>query len=174
MMRWKEIGLQALRDGVRPSKISLGDSSRGLSCCSFLARLKSCPFKTVAEAGSFRSCDCPEIRHVTVKSSPPVVPWGVAARLTGIFADTVRCTGTATRLRPLDWIMDSNKGFSPASGVRSGRQSVGREHFENRESAQEIWSRRDRKLSPEAWEFGQGGCGPVKSIFPQGKARFLG
>ena len=117
---------------------------------------------------------CRPIFRVTGKSSLPVVPWGVAARLTGIFADTVRCTGTATRLRPLDWNMDSNKGFMFRLR-RSERQAIcGKGTFREPGISPGNLVPRDRNLPQEPGELGQGGCGPVKSIFPQGKARFLG
>jgi hypothetical protein len=68
--------------------------------------------------------------------------------------------------------MDSNRGFSPASGAWRGRDIVGRTRLKSQKPARRVFSLSDEDLSPEAVKFGRGGCGLVESIFPKGKVRF--
>jgi hypothetical protein len=77
----------------------------------------------------------------------PKVPWAVAARLTGRLPGMGSRTAAATRLSPVDWDMDSNQGFIPASGAWRGRDVVGRTRFKSQNPARRVFSLCDSGLS---------------------------
>ena len=53
----------------------------------------------------------------------------------------------ASRLSPVDWDMDSNQGFIPASGAWRGRDVVERTRFKSQNPARRIFSLCDSGLS---------------------------
>jgi hypothetical protein len=81
-------------------------------------------------------------------------------------------TAAATRLSPVDWEMDSNQGFIPASGAWRGRDVVGRKWFKSQNPVPGVFSLCDSGLSARTAKFGRGGRGLVESIFPLGRPDF--
>ena len=63
------------------------------------------------------------------KSPRGGLSYAVSLRLRNILKG---CTGVATRPSPVDWEMNSNKGFYPVSGAWRGRGVGGKKRFANR------------------------------------------
>jgi hypothetical protein len=90
--------------------------------------------------------------HVPAGNLPRFeVPWAVAPRLTrrlpGTEGRSEGRTTAATHLSPVDWDMDSNQGFIPASGAWRGRDVVGRKRFKSQNPAEGVFSLCDSGLS---------------------------